>query len=120
MESDLVKILEELNLSQEFDVILQGSLSEDDIEPDHFFTYWCWDNARGEIYDNQHNKNDIGYQIEAYSTDRTFLLEMVNTAITKLEENNFIIVSDVTDSVSSDKFHTAKTFDIYFINKKEV
>lgn len=120
MESNLVKILEGLKLSQEFDVILQGSLSEDDIEPEHYFTYWCWDNARGEIYDNQHNKNDIGYQIEAYSTDRTFLLEMVNEAIKELEKNDFIIDNDVTDSVSSDKFHTAKTFDIYFIKKKEV
>lgn len=119
MEDKLVRVLESLKLSQEFDVILQGTLSKEDPEPENYFSYWCWDNARGEMYDNQHNKNDLGYQINAYSTDRIFLLEMTDKAIKELEENDFIITDDPTDVASDNKTHTAKMFDVYFIKKKE-
>lgn len=119
MENKLVSILEGLELDQDYDVILQGTLSSEDYEPDNYFTYWCWDNARGEFYDNQYNKNDVGYQITAYSTDRTFLLKMMNEAIKELELNDFIIDEDETDVSTNDKIHTAKMINVYFINKKE-
>lgn len=119
MESELVSLLEGLKLSQEFNVILQGTLDAEDLEPDNYFTYWCWDNARGMNYDNRTHKNNIGYQITAYSTDRNFLLEMINKTITELEKNNWIIDNDDTDVASNNKYHTAKMIDVYFIKKKE-
>lgn len=119
MEDKLVNVLEGLNLTQEFDVTLQGTLDTEDYEPENYFTYWCWDNARGEMYDNKHHKNDIGYEITAYSTDRTFLLEMISKAVETLEENDFIIDSDPTDIASNNKTHTAKMIEVYFIQKKE-
>lgn len=119
VENKLVSILESLDLEQEYDVMLQGTLSSQDYEPENYFTYWCWDNARGEFYDNKPNKNDVGYQIIAYSTDRNFLIKMMKEAIKKLEVNDFIIDDDEIDVASNDKIHTAKMIDVYFILKKE-
>lgn len=119
MENKLVEILESLNLSQEYDVILQGSLDSEDEMPNNYFTYWCWDNARGSYYDNKHSKNLIGYQIVAYSTDRTTLIEMMAKAIEELEKNDFIIEDDETDMATSQPGYTAKTIDIYYMKKKE-
>lgn len=119
VENKLVEILENLSLENHCDVILQGTLSSEDYEPEHYFTYWCWDNARGEMYDNKSNKNDIGYQITAYSTDRLFLLKMIGEAKKQLEANGFIIDDDEIDATSNNKTHTAKMIDVYFIKKKE-
>ena len=119
MENRLISILEGLTLDQDYDVILQGTLSSEDYEPDSYFTYWCWDNVREEVYDNKHNRNDIGYQITAYSTDRKFLIEMMDEAVKELENNGFEIEDDITDVINNNKTHTAKMIDVYAIQKKE-
>ena len=119
MESRLVDILENLNLSQECDVILQGSFDPKEGFPDNYFTYSCWDNKRSGYYDNQHTKNLMGFQISAYSTDRKFLNEMMKRAKEELEKSDFIIEDDETDLITSQKSHTAKIIEGYFIKKKE-
>lgn len=118
MENRLYEILSNLNLSQDYDVILQGSLDAADVFPNNYFTYWNWDNARDSFYDNKHTRNLMGYQINAYSTDRTFLSEMMDKAIVALEANGFIIDDDVVDTTCQ-KGYTAKMIDVYFIKKKE-
>ena len=120
MENELVCLLEGLELSHEFEVILQGTLDPESSEPENFFTYWCWDNERDGYYNNKNSRNLIGYQITAYSTDRLFLIEMMDKAITELEKNNYIISDDETDVSSNDKNYTARMIDVYFIKKKEV
>ena len=119
VENELVEILQSLELDIEFDVILQGSLSTEQEEPEHYFTYWCWDNERGGFYNNRYHKNDIGYQISAYSTDREVLINMMNKAITELEKNKFIIDGDVTDLATDSKDYTAKSIDVYYELIKE-
>lgn len=119
MENKLVSVLEELELSQEFDVILQGTIDPEDGYPDNFFSYWNWETPRDGYYDNRHTKVLWGFQIVAYSTDRNFLIEMTKKAIEKLEENKFIIDSDGEDISSNLKSHTGKMIEVYFIEKKE-
>lgn len=118
MENKLYEILSNLELDQEYNVILQGSLDDEEEFPNNFFTYWNWDNARDGFYDNKHTRNLMGYQIDAYSTDRQFLNEMMEKAIEALETNGFIIDDDAVD-VSCQKGYTAKMIDVYFIKKKE-
>ena len=119
MENKLVEILESLDLNIEYDVILQGSLDSTDEAPENYFTYWCWDNARSNYYDNKHNINYIGYQIVAYSIDRATANEMITKAIKELEKNGFVLEEDETDLHTSRKDYTAKTIDIYYIKKRE-
>lgn len=119
MENKLVDILSNLELEQDIDVILQGSLDSVNDYPDNFFTYWNWETPREGYYDNKHSKVHWGYQISAYSTDRKFLLEMMEQAIKKLEDNNFIIDSEGEDIACESKNHTGKMIEILFIEKKE-
>lgn len=119
MEDRLVSVLEGIELSQDYDVILQGTLSECDYEPENFFSYWCWDNIRDSFYNNERSRNLLGYQITGYSTDRTFLSEMMEKAVEELEKNDFIIEDDITDIASDNKAYTAKMIEVYFIKKKE-
>lgn len=120
MENKLCEILNNLNLSQEYKVMLHGSLDSESIKPNNYFTYWCWDNARASYYDNKHSKNLMGYQICAYSKDEDdFLSEMLDQATKALEDNDFNIEDDWTDLSTSDKNYTAKVMDGYFIKKKE-
>lgn len=119
MENKLVSILEGLELEQGFDVILQGTLDPEEGYPDNFFTYWNWETPRDGYYNNKHSKVYWGFQIIAYSTDRSFLNEMLKKAIEKLEENNFIINSDGEDVASNLQSHTGKMIEVYFIEIKE-
>ena len=119
MENKLVSILEELELEQEFDVILQGTIDPNEGYPENFFSYWNWETPRGSYYDNKHTNVRWGFQIIAYSTDRNFLNEMTKKAIEELEKNNFIIDSEGEDIASNLKSHTGKMIEIYFIEKKE-
>lgn len=119
MEDRLISVLEGIELSQDFDVMLQGTLSDCDYEPENYFTYWCWDNVRDGFYDNEHSKNHVGFQINGYSTDRTLLTEMMEKAVEELKKNDFIIDDDITDIASDNKAYTAKMIEVYFIKKKE-
>ena len=119
LEDRLVLLLEELELPQPFEVMLQGTLETKEYIPEHYFTYWSWDNARKGYYDNKHSKNDIGYTISAYSSDREFLRVMIKKALEVLENNDFIVDNDVTDAYSDVATHTGKEFDVYYILKKE-
>lgn len=119
MESKLIEILSSLDLDIEYDVILQNSLDSESEFPSNYFTYWNWDNARGGYYDNKHNTNFVGYQIVAYSTDRTTVNEMIKKAIQTLEKNDCEIEEDETDFSTTQKSYTAKMIDVYFKKKKE-
>lgn len=119
MENKLVEILATLDLEIEYEVYLQNSKDSEDEYPEHYFTYWNWDNARSGYYDNKHNKNYVGYQIVAYSTDRKIVNKMIRKAIEELEKNGFEIDEDETDISTSDKTYTALVIDVYFIKKKE-
>lgn len=118
MSSILTNVLENLNLSQEYDVILQGTLDSTDERPSNYFTFWCWDNARSGYYDNKHTVNYVGYQIVAYSTDPSFVEEMITRAKEELEKNKFELDEDETDYHSSQKNYTAKMIDVYYTKKK--
>lgn len=119
MENKLVTLLEGLELEQDFDVILQGTIDPEDGYPDNFFSYWNWETPRDGFYNNKHTKVHWAFQIIAYSTDRNFLIEMTNKAIEELEKNEFIIDSDGEDIASNLQSHTGKMIEVYFIEKKE-
>ena len=120
MENKLVSILEGIELEQDFDVILQGTLDPEDGYPENFYTYWNWETPRDGFYDNRHSKVYWGFQIIAYSTDRNFLLKMTKKAIEELEKNNFIIDSDGGEDIASNlQSHTGKMFEVSIIEIKE-
>jgi len=119
MENKLVSILEGLELEQDFDVVLQGTLDPEDGYPDNFFSYWNWETPRDGYYNNKHTKVYWGFQIIAYSSDRNFLNKMTKRAIEELEKNEFITDSDGEDIASNIKSHTGKMIEVYFIEKKE-
>lgn len=118
MENKLVSILGGLKLTNEFDVILQGTLDPEEVYPEHFFTYWNWETPRESFYDNSYSKVNWAFQIVAYSTDRTFLSVMVKEALKELERNGFIIEDNGEDISTSDKHHTAKLFEVRFLEIK--
>lgn len=119
MENKLLEILLSLNLDIAYEVGKQGFTESLEVLPENYFTYWCWDNARGGYYDNKHTKNNVGFQIVAYSTRNKTAILMIEKAVEELEKNGFLIDEDPTDHHTSENGYKAQIVDVYFEKKKE-
>lgn len=105
--------------STDLPVFLQGSLSENDQYPDHFFTYWNNDSFDLKHFDNQKAGVVWDFDVNMYSHDPRFLTTMTIDVINLLKSAGFI-VSGAGYSVASDEpTHTGRGFNAMYIQRNK-
>ena len=111
MEDLLIHILEGFG----YPVFRQGSLSEDDEYPDHFFTFWNNESADGSHYDNDAASTIWYFDVNFYSVDPALTYSKLNEAITKLKAEKFIVSGKGHDVVSDEITHTGRGVNALFL-----
>lgn len=117
MRKKLVDLLNILN----YPVFLQGSLLDNEVYPDSFFTFWNFQGDENTHYDNIPNSCSWGFWIYFYSINP----ELVETELDKvkkiLKQNGFTTKGKAIDAASDVKTHTGKMLTIYYLeNYREV
>lgn len=115
MKQKLIQIIEELG----YPVFLQGSLSQEEVYPDSFFTFWNFQGDESH-YNNEASKCVWGFWVNFYSNDPTLVESEIRKARELLREGNFIIAGQPTDTKSDEITHTGTSLTVYYIeNYKE-
>lgn len=115
MEDNLIELLESLD----FPVYRQGSFQEGDKYPDSFFTFWNNETPNHSFYDNKKFGYDWNFNIYIYSNDPEITYSGLNSAISLLEENGWIINGKGFDAISDEPTHTGRGVQIFFLETKE-
>lgn len=115
MEDKLIQLLETFN----YDVIRQGSLSDDDKYPDNFFTYWGNSSDDGSHYDNGAVSTVHDYSVNFYSNSPANTYDVLRQAITLLKSNGFIISGDGYDVPSDEDSHTGRGVNALYLEMED-
>lgn len=112
-------LLNTLNTTfHEYPVCLQGSLSDDDVYPASFFTYWNNDTSDNAFYDNTESKTIWDLDLNFYSNDPVLVNSVLLEAKSALKAVGFIINGSGHDVISDESSHTGRGINLIFIQRK--
>ena len=111
MEDKLIELLEELDLP----VFRQGSMNENDVYPESFFTFWNPDSTDHAHYNNNEYGIRWEYDVNFYSTDPQKTYDVLEQARVKLKVNGWIVSGRGFDIDSDVDTHTGRQFRAYFL-----
>lgn len=109
MEELLIETLEGFG----YPVFRQGSLSENDPYPEHFFTFWNND-SDGEFYNNTESFVIWDYDLNFYSTDPGEVYSVTADAVKRLREVGFTIGGRGYDVPSDEITHTGRGMNLLY------
>ena len=112
MEDFLLEILGSLG----YPVKLQGSLSENEKYPDHFFTFWNPKSESESYYDNKDHATVYNYDVNFYSCNPEMVYSVLREAILKLKANGFIVSGDGHNIVSDEPTHDGRGVSVQYVN----
>jgi len=104
LEDKLIEILSGFR----YPVMLQGSLSENEDYPPHFFTFWNNDSASDSFYDNKDHSLVCEYDVNFYSSDPELVYTKLREAIEELKKQGFIISGDGYSVASDEPTHDGR------------
>ena len=106
-------------LDQEFDypIILQGSLSEEDVFPDSFFTFFNNDTVDDAFFDNNETQTIWDFDLNFYSIDPALVNSVLVTAKPLLKAVGFIVDGKGYDVLSNNPTHTGRSINVQYIEK---
>ena len=116
-----VKLLLINTLNQTFEgypVYLQGSLSDDDVYPANFFTYWNNDTSDNAFYDNTESETIWDFDLNFYSSNPVLVNSVLMTAKAALKAVGFIIDGSGYDVISDEATHTGRGMNLVYIQRK--
>ena len=111
MEDNLIGILESFG----YPVYRQGSMSDDAVYPDTFFTFWNFDSPDHSYYDNSDYGTEWGFNIYVYSNDPEKTYSILAVARTALKKAGWICRGKGFDVQSDEETHTGRGLEIYFL-----
>ena len=111
MEDTLIELLESFN----YPVFRQGNMSDEDVYPDIFFTFWNTGSPDHSHYDNDEYGTVWGYTVNVYSNNPAATYSTLKDAISLLKKNGFIVPSKGYDVASDEITHTGRGVDIYYL-----
>ncbi len=111
MEDLLIEILQSFG----YPVRLQGSLSDDEKYPDHFFTFWNNSSESESYYDNCDNAIKYDYDVNFYSCDPEMVYSVLRSAIEKLKSNGFTVSGDGHSILSDEPTHDGRGVNVKYI-----
>lgn len=109
MEDLLLETLKEYG----YPVIRQGSLSENESYPDHFFTFWNND-TDGEFYNNNETFVIWDYDLNFYSIDPEKVYSVLKDVKKRLRSAGFITGGSGYDVPSDEITHTGRGLNVLY------
>ena len=100
-----------------YPVYLQGSLSNDDVYPDSFFTYWNNDTLDVSFFDNEPSVVIWDFDLNFYSLDPDLVNTVLLTAKTLLKQAGFIPDGSGHDVASDEDTHTGRGIGLMYMQK---
>ena len=111
----LLEILE----SYKVPVYKQGSMSDDEIYPETFITFWNSDSDDHAHYDNDNYGNAWAYQIAVYSSKPSDTYSVLEKVRKDLKAAGWIVPSKGYDVVSDEPTHTGRGIEATFLEFTE-
>ncbi len=113
MKEELIELLETFG----YPVRLQGSLTEQEVYPQSFFTFWNNDSYDNSHYDNHAISYTWDFDINFYSTDPELVNTMLLRAKALLISNGFIISGKGYDIASDEPSHTGRGMHALYVER---
>ena len=111
-------LLNTLNtIYKDYPVYLQGSMSDTDVYPTSFFTYWNNQTADAAFYDNQETETIWDFDLNFYSVDPLLVNTVLLTVKSELKKKGFIIDGSGYDVLSDEATHTGRGINPIYIQK---
>ena len=101
---DLLEILSKYDVP----VYKQGSMSDDEIYPETFITFWNSNSADHSHYDNDNYGVTWDYQISVYSSDPTQTYSLI-------EDIRWTVPGKGYDTTSDEPTHTGRAIEAIFL-----
>lgn len=103
--------------NDESKVILQGSMSDNTIYPDAFFTFWNNDTSDEAFYDNAETQVVWDFDLNYYSNDPASVNSVLLQAKSLLKAVGFISDGSGHDVLSDEPTHTGRGINLLYIEK---
>ena len=111
MKEQLIEILSSFG----YPVFLQGSLAQDELYPQSFFTFWNNDTADQNHYDNNAIAYVWDFDVNFYSTDPTLVNSVLIQVKQTLKANNWIVGGKGYDVASDEPTHTGRGMNALYL-----
>ena len=116
--TDVKKLLiDTLTTKYGFKVILQGSMSNEEVYPDSFFTFWNNYTQDSAFFDNEETQTIWNFDLNFYSNDPATVNSTLLEAKGVLKKVGFIPDGSGHDVLSDEKTHTGRGLTLLFIEK---
>lgn len=100
-----------------YKIILQGSLSDEDVYPASFFTFFNNDTNDDAFFDNNETRTIWDFDLNFYSNDPSLVNSVLLEAKTLLKAAGFIVNGVGYDVLSDEATHTGRGINLIFIQK---
>lgn len=110
MEDTLIELLQSFG----YDVILQGSLAQNERYPEHFFTYWENPGSDTSHYDNAPTAAIYDYDVNFYSTNADMTYSVLREAKKLLVKNGFTVPENGHTVGSDEPSHTGRGMNVFY------
>ena len=111
MEDNLIQILETLG----FPVFRQGSMSDEEVYPSTFLTFWNNNSPNHAHYNNNEYGTDWDFNIFVYSNDPSKTYSVLLEARNALKEAGWITPSKGFDVASDEATHTGRGLEVFYL-----
>ena len=116
--TDVKKLLiDTLTTKYGLPVILQGSLSNEDVYPASFFTFWNNYTEDTSFFDNEETQTIWNFDLNFYSNDPASVNSVLLEAKKLLKKVGFIPDGSGHDVLSDEPTHTGRGMTLLFIDK---
>lgn len=111
MEDKLIQILSTFG----YPVYRQGSMSNDAVYPDSFFTFWNNQSPDHSHYDNTVYGTEWDYDINFYSNNPELTFSKLLEAKTLLKQNGWVVPGKGHDVMSDEPSHSGRGISALFL-----
>lgn len=102
-----------------YPIYLQGSMSEDAVYPDTFFTFWNNGSTSTRFFDNEETATIWDFDLNVYSNEPSLVNSLLITAKEALKKVGFIIDGKGYDVMSDEDTHTGRGINVIYIEKEK-
>lgn len=111
MEDNLIEVLSSFG----YPVYRQGSMSNDDVYPETFFTFWNNDSPDHAHYDDTEYGTEWDFDVNVYSSNSELTYSVLANARIALKAAGWIIPSKGYDVASDEATHTGRGINAIYL-----
>lgn len=98
-----------------YPVYKQGAMSDDEVYPETFLTFWNNDSPIHSYYDNIEYGTTWEFDVNVYSSDAGLTYSVLDNIRTALKAANWICPDKGHDVYSDENTHTGRGMEVYFL-----